>query len=352
MTATQVTTVTGRTDTDTALTGNGGAHTHFVDTFRFDGLYPGFINQSTGRYNDVAFRTWLVYVGRNYTTQNTITQCHNHVAAFDQRSHDQAVFRATIVLGNHQILRHVNQTTGQVTGVSGFQCGIRQTFTSTVSRGEVLQYVQTFTEVRYDRRFDDRAIRLRHQTTHTRQLTNLRRATTSTGVSHHVNRVERFLIHFVTVAIDHFLFTQVVHHRLRYQFVSARPDVDNLVVFLAVSHQTGSKLALDLFYFSVGIGNDFRFLIRNNEIVYTDRRTGTGGILEAGIHHLVSENDGVLQTYTAVCSVDHVGDRFLLHRTVDQLKRQTFRHNAEQQSTTNRGINHFALNMLSTIIVI
>ena len=63
------------------------------------------------------------------------------------------------VFGNHQVLRHVNQTTSQVTGVRRFQCGIRQTFTSTVGGDEVLEYVQTFTEVRGDWRFDDGAIR-------------------------------------------------------------------------------------------------------------------------------------------------------------------------------------------------
>jgi hypothetical protein len=43
----------------------------------------------------------------------------------------------------------------------------------TVGGDEVLQYVQAFAEVRGDRRFDDRAVRLGHQTAHTGQLTDL-----------------------------------------------------------------------------------------------------------------------------------------------------------------------------------
>src|SRR5690606_27039667 len=175
VTATEVTTVTGRTDTDTAFTGNGRAHQNFVDAFGFDLGHPGFVDQSTGRYHDIAFRTRLVYIGCHHTTQNTVTKGYHHVTAFDQRSHDQTFFRAAIVLGHYQILCHVNQTTGQVTGVRSLQSGIRQTLTRTVGGGEVLQYVQTFTEVRGNRRLNNRTVRLGHQTTHTRQLTDLGR---------------------------------------------------------------------------------------------------------------------------------------------------------------------------------
>ena len=77
------------------------------------------------------------------------------------------------MLGNNQILRHVDESTGQVTRVGGLERCISQPFSSTVRRNEVLHHRQTFTEVCRDRRFDDGAIRLGHQTTHTGKLTNL-----------------------------------------------------------------------------------------------------------------------------------------------------------------------------------
>src|SRR5690606_38316149 len=171
------------------------------------------------------------------------------------------------------------------------------------------------------------------------------------GVGHHVNRVERLLIHFVTVAVDHFLFTQVVHHRLGYQFVGAGPDVDNLVVLLAVGHQTGRKLAFNFFYFGIRVSNDFCLGIRNHAVVYTDRRARAGGVTETGVHHLVGEDNGVLQTHTAVCGVDHVGNRLLLHRAVYQLKRQTTRYDAEQQRPANSGIHHFGFSGFVTLLI-
>jgi len=70
----------------------------------------------------------------------------------------------------------------RLTGVAGLQCRIRQDpYGHRGWRMEVLEYVQTFTEVGGNRRFDDRAIRLAIRPRITGQLTNLRRRTPSTG---------------------------------------------------------------------------------------------------------------------------------------------------------------------------
>ena len=84
----------------------------------------------------------------------------DHVAAFDDRRHRQTVRRAAIGLGDHQVLRDVDQTARQVTRVRGLQRRIGQTLAGAVRRDEVLQHVQAFAEVRRDRRLDDRAVRL------------------------------------------------------------------------------------------------------------------------------------------------------------------------------------------------
>ena len=95
------------------------------------------------------------------------------VAAFDDRLHHQALCSAAIHGRDDHVLRHIDQATGQITGVGGLQSSVRQTFSSTVGRDEVLQNIQTFAEVRRDRCFDNRAIRLGHQATHTSQLSYL-----------------------------------------------------------------------------------------------------------------------------------------------------------------------------------
>jgi hypothetical protein len=58
------------------------------------------------------------------------------------------------------VLRHVDEATGQVAGVRGLQRGVREALAGAVGRDEVLQDVQAFAEVRGDRRLDDRAVGL------------------------------------------------------------------------------------------------------------------------------------------------------------------------------------------------
>src|SRR5690606_36804833 len=149
-------------DAVAGFAGDRRTHHHFVDAVALDELDPLLVDQGAGRNDDlVAAR--LRYVLGDHTAEHALAQRLYDVAAFDVRGHQQAVLGAAVDLGHHQVLGHVDQTTGQVTGVRGFQCGIRQTLTSTVGGDEVLQYVQTFAEVRGDRGLDDGAVRLGHQ---------------------------------------------------------------------------------------------------------------------------------------------------------------------------------------------
>ena len=234
------------------------------------------------------------------------------------------------------VLRHVDQTTGQVTGVRGLQRRIRQALTSTVGRVEVLQHVQAFAEVRLDRRLDDRAVRTRHQAAHTGQLTNLRHRTTRAGVGHDVQRVHRLLVDRLAFGIVHLLGTDTVDHRLGNEFVGARPDVDDLVVALAGGDQTRLVLLLDLDHFLLGLFQDRLLLGRDDHVIDADRDAGAGGEAEAGVHQLIGEHHGVLQTQAAVAGVDQARDVLLGQLGVGQRERQTFRHDFEPAARGRR----------------
>ena len=68
----------------------------------------------------------------------------------------------------------------KITRIRCFQRRIGQTFSRTMRGNKVLQYVEAFTEVSGNWRFDNRTVRLGHQTPHAGQLTNLSRGATST----------------------------------------------------------------------------------------------------------------------------------------------------------------------------
>jgi hypothetical protein len=102
-----------------------------------------------------------------------------------------SAFSCRNLLDDDAILRHVDQTAGQVTRVRRLQRGVGQALAGAVGRVEVFKNGQAFLEVRDDRRLDDLARRLGHQAAHAGELLHLRRATTRTGVAHHVDRVDR-----------------------------------------------------------------------------------------------------------------------------------------------------------------
>ena len=265
----QVTTVAVRTYTKVGVTGYNGTNFDGVNGVLFQQVTPVLMQQRVA-WNQNVRGTRLQNVFSSHTTQYAIAQRLFNVATFDNRRHGDAFQGAAVVFSDNQVLRNVNQTTSQVTGVRSLQCGIRQTFTRTVGGDEVLEYVQTFTEVRGDRRFDDGAIRLRHQTTHTSQLTNLCRRTTRTGVGHHVDAVEGNLLLFLTVTVNHGFGLQVIHHRFGYTIVRRSPDIDNFVVAFARGDQTRLELFLNLSNFRFRFADDFVFFLRDDHVIDTN----------------------------------------------------------------------------------
>ena len=142
-----------------------------------------------------------------------------------------AALGAAVDLADDDILRDVDQTTGQVTRVSGTKCGISKTLTRAVGRDEVLEHRQAFTEVGLDRTRDDLALRVSHEAAHTGDLANLHEVTASTRVDHHVHRVGA---------------REVLEHGLGNLVSCAGPDLDELLATLRVGDQTELVLLLHL----------------------------------------------------------------------------------------------------------
>ena len=113
----------------------------------------------------------------------------------------EAVHRAAVVLGDDRVLRHVDQTAGQVARVRGLERGVGQTLTGAVRRDEVLEHRETFAEVRGDRRLDDFAGRLGHQAAHTGELADLLGGAAGAGVGHDVDGVEGRLLARLALAV-------------------------------------------------------------------------------------------------------------------------------------------------------
>ncbi len=67
------------------------------------------------------------------------------------RLHPDATGALAVPFLHDELLRHVDQTTGEVTRVGGAERGVGEALASTVRRDEVLEHGQAFTEVGLDR---------------------------------------------------------------------------------------------------------------------------------------------------------------------------------------------------------
>ena len=177
-----------------------------------------------------------------------------------------------VVFTDDDILRHIYQTAGQVTGVCRTQCGIRQTFTCAMAGNKVFQNRQAFTEVRLNRPVNDTSGRISHQTTHTGQLFDLVNTAAGAGIGHHGNRIK--FIRCVS-------FFQQVCYIIR----RLVPDFNNFLITFIVRHQTaavhGFRL-VNLFFRSL---DNFLLSRWYMDIGYCDGNTGIAGIIIAHFLH-------------------------------------------------------------------
>src|SRR5690606_22067966 len=172
-------------------------------------------------------------------TEDALPERRHDLAALFELRHPDAVERLAVVLGDDRVLRHVDETTGQITRVRRLERGVREALTRTVRRDEVLENRQTLAEVRGDRRLDDLAARLRHQAAHAGELTDLPVATASARVGHHEDGVEARDLHGVArLGVHELVRRDVLDEILRDAVRGLGPDVDDLVVALTVGDQT------------------------------------------------------------------------------------------------------------------
>ena len=169
--------------------GQGRADLHFLDAGLLDRVDMALFHQRAALDHDLVGRGIAQILARG-AAENTRRQRGHHRAGIDDGAHLDAELGAAIVGRDDAVLRHVDQTPRQVTGVRGLQRGVREALAGAVGRVEVFEHRQTFLEVGNDRRLDDLARRLGHQAAHAGELAHLVLRTARARVRHHVDRVD------------------------------------------------------------------------------------------------------------------------------------------------------------------
>ena len=122
--------------------------------------------------------------------EDAVAEGLDDLAGVLELRHADAVERSAVELGDDGVLRDVDETTREVTGVRRLERGVREALTSAVGRDEVLENGETLAEVRRDRGLDDLARGLGHETAHRGELTDLLGRAAGARVGHDVDRVE------------------------------------------------------------------------------------------------------------------------------------------------------------------
>ena len=91
---------------------------------------------------------------RQPATDHARLQLGQHLAVIGAVQ-PQPLFGAAVVDHDNRVLRHIDQTAGQVARVGRSQRRVGQTLATAVGRHKVFQHRQAFAEVRLDRQLDD-----------------------------------------------------------------------------------------------------------------------------------------------------------------------------------------------------
>src|SRR5208282_4273858 len=296
------------------LAGEHGANLNALDAGVLDLLDLVLVDHLVGAHQHFVGER-VADVFERDAPEHAIAEALDYLAAFDQRRHLDAVERAAIVLDNDRVLRDVHQPPRQVAGVRRLERGVGQALARAVGRDEVLQHREPLAEVRGDRSFDNFTRRLRHQAAQTRQLANLLLGTARAGVGHDEDRIERRPGDSLALVVfaEH-LGGQPLDNGAAYLVLHFGPDIDDLVVALAVGDHAVVVLLLNLADLLLRAFEQMRLLRRNRHVLDRDRDSRFGGEFKADVLQPVGEDNRRLVAGAPIDDVDKVAELLFLHR--------------------------------------
>ena len=98
----------------------------------------------------------------------------------------------------------------------------------------------------------------------------------------------------------------MLHHSLLQVVVDVCPSVDDLIVALLIGDKTHIEVGLDLIDLVLTTLDDLCFLLRHDDVVKVEGKTGEVRHTITEVLHTVEERASTVHTYV----FDHVGDKF------------------------------------------
>ena len=293
-------------DAAAGFAGEHGANLDALDAGSLDGGGEVFGDFLVDVDDDAAFVV-LDLLERD-AADDAVAQRLDDLAGLNDGRDVDAFDGVAVAFADDDVLGHVDETAGEVAGVGGLEGGIGEALARAVGGDEVLQHGEAFTEVGRDGGLDDFARGLGHQTAHAGELADLLFRSASAGVGHDVDGVHGA---FFVGALH------VVEHLVGDTLGDCRPDLDDLVVALAVGDGAVEILLLDGdgLLFRVAHGGVLGF--GDDHVIEADGEAADGGVVEAEVLDAVEHRDGELEAEVEVAVVDELADALLLEQAVD-----------------------------------
>ncbi len=166
-----------------------------------------------------------------------------------------------------------------------------------MSRDKIFEHTQPFAEVGSNWPLDNFARRFCHQTAHPGELLYLLAVAPGAGVLHQVHRV-KFLTALVVL--------KGPEHHVGNFFTGLGPDVDDLVVALAIGNDTAAVLLLHQRDLLVSLVQLRLLFIRDNHIGNADRYPRLGGPIKPEFLQPIQSFDGLLLSGNLIGAPDDI----------------------------------------------
>ena len=305
LSAGQVAPIAQGTHSPLALAGERGADLHLVEARHLHLAGHVLIDFLVGGEDQVL--VGVVDVLQYHPTEDAVGKPVDDLPSLDQRSNRDSVQGLAIRLDDDAVLRDIHQPPRKVPGIGGLERRVSEPLPRPVRRNEVLPHREPFAEVRCDGGLDDLAGGLRHESPHSGQLPHLLVGAAGARVRHHVDGVEARHLFLLAVLSPDGFGPHLAKHLLGDLLGRRRPDVDHLVVTLAVGDQPLAVLVDDGLDLRGRLVEESRLVGRDLHVVDADREPGESRVMEPRGLELVRQDHGGLLTAAAVGDVDQLG---------------------------------------------
>jgi len=176
--------------------------------------------------------------------------------------------------------------------------------------------------------FRYRFLRFCHQTTHTRQLTNLFLWTTRSRIEHHVHGIESIIIA-----------RQFFHQHIGQFRIYVRPSIDNLIITFVVGYESHIVVIQDFFHFPISFFNKFFLVFRNNHIIQIEGKSTSEGHIVTQFFDIVQKLSRTRHPTSFNNPADNVSQRFFWKQFVDITN--FFGNTLIENNSSDSGLNQF-----------